>query len=91
MADIKVYGADWCSMTTRTRAHLDQQGIAYEYVNIDRDRRGAEWVAAQNGGKEKKPTVDIAGSVLAEPTNAELDKVLEEKGLVGGKSARAAS
>jgi glutaredoxin len=81
MADIKVYGADWCSLTTRTRAHLDQQGVAYEYVNIDRDRDGAEWVAAQNGGKEKKPTLDIRGYVLTEPTNAELDKVLEEKGL----------
>jgi glutaredoxin len=81
MADITVYGADWCSMTTRTREHLDQQGIAYQYVNIDRDRRAAAWVAAQNGGKEKKPTVDIAGEVLTEPTNAELDKVLGEKGL----------
>jgi glutaredoxin len=86
MADIKVYGADWCSMTARTRAHLDQQGIAYEYVNIDRDRRGAEWVAAQNGGKEKKPTLDIGGYVLTEPTNAELDKILEQKGL-GVKNA----
>jgi glutaredoxin len=81
MADIKVYGADWCSLTTRTKAHLDQQGIPYEYVNIDQDRRAAEWVAAQNGGKEKKPTLDIGGYVLAEPTNAELDKVLVEKGL----------
>jgi len=68
-------------MTTRTRAHLDHQGIAYEYVDIDRDRSAAQWVAAQNGGKEKKPTLDISGYVLSEPTNAELDKVLDEKGL----------
>jgi glutaredoxin len=81
MADITVYGADWCSMTTRTRAHLDQQGIAYQYVDIDRDRSAAAWVAAQNGGREKKPTLDIAGFVLAEPTNDELDKALAEKGL----------
>jgi glutaredoxin len=81
MADIKVYGADWCSLTKRTRAHLDQQGIGYEYVDIDRDRSAAQWVAAQNGGKEKKPTLDISGYVLSEPTNAELDKVLDEKGL----------
>lgn len=75
-------------MTTRTRAHLDQQGIAYEYVDIDRDRRAAEWVAAQNNGKEKKPTLDIGGYVLTAPTNAELDKVLEEKGLGVKNSAR---
>ena len=81
MADIKVYGADWCSMTKRTLAHLDGQGIPYEYVDIDRDRSAASWVAAQNDGREKKPTLDIGGYVMAEPTNDELDKVLKEKGL----------
>lgn len=68
-------------MTKRTRAHLDQQGIPYQYVDIERDRQAATWVADQNGGKEKKPTVDIAGVVLAEPSNQELDNVLTEKGL----------
>ena len=81
MAEVKVYGADWCSMTKRTLAHLDQQGIPYQYVDIDRDRQAASWVADQNGGKEKKPTVDIGGIVLSEPNNQELDKVLKEQGL----------
>ena len=80
MADIKVYGADWCSMTKRTLKHLDEQHIPYDYVDIDRDPRAARWVASQNGGKEKKPTLDIAGYVLAEPSNEELDKVLRQKG-----------
>ena len=55
--------------------------IPYQYVNIDRDRKAARWVASQNGGKEKKPTLDIGGTVLSEPSNEELDKVLTEKGL----------
>ena len=80
MADITVYGADWCSMTKRTLAHLDRQHVPYKYINIDRDRGAAGWVAAQNGGKEKKPTVDIAGHVLSEPSIQELDNVLREKG-----------
>jgi glutaredoxin len=80
MADIKIYGADWCSMTTRTRAHLNRRHIPYDYVDIDEDAEAASWVAAQNGGKEKKPTVDVAGTILTEPTNEELDKVLREKG-----------
>jgi hypothetical protein len=33
-------------------------------------------VKAQNGGKEKKPTIDIEGRILAEPTNKELDAAL---------------
>ncbi|MFL6414512.1 MAG: glutaredoxin family protein [Bryobacteraceae bacterium] len=80
MAEIKVYGADWCSMTKRTLHHLNQKQIPYDYVDIDRDRSAAKWVAAQNDGREKKPTLDIRGYVLAEPSNEELDQALREKG-----------
>jgi thioredoxin reductase (NADPH) len=81
MSEIKVYGADWCPLTTRTRRHLEEVGVAYDYINIDNDRESAVWVAAQNDGKEKKPTLDVAGVVLSTPTNAELDEVLRAKGL----------
>lgn len=82
MAEIKVYGADWCSMTKNTLAHLDELKIPYQYINIDHDRKAAKWVADQNDGKEKKPTLDIDGTVLSEPSDEELDEVLEEKGML---------
>jgi len=67
-------------MTKRTLQHLDQKQIPYNYVDIDRDRKAASWVASQNNGKEKKPTLDIGGTVLAEPSNNKLDEVLRDKG-----------
>ena len=67
-------------MTKRTLEHLDDKQIPYTYVNIDRDRRAASWVASQNNGREKKPTLDIGGTVIAEPSNQELDEVLRGKG-----------
>ncbi len=76
MAKIKVYGADWCSMTRRTLEHLKERGIEYQYIDIDKDREAAKWVADQNGGREKKPTLNIEGEVLSEPSNHELDRVL---------------
>lgn len=82
MADIKVYGADWCPLTKNTRAHLDKLNIPYQYINIDHDKQAAKWVADQNHGKEKKPTLDIDGQVLTEPTDQELDKVLTDKGIL---------
>ncbi len=82
MAEIKVYGADWCSMTKNTLAHLKALNLRFEYINIDQDREGAKWVAAQNNGREKKPTLDIDGTVISEPSNEELDKVLEKQGLL---------
>jgi glutaredoxin len=82
MASVKVYGADWCSMTKSALAHLKQLGVEYEYINIDRDREAAQWVAEQNGGKEKKPTIDVDGEILSEPPSGLLDQVLQAKGLL---------
>ena len=82
MASVKVYGADWCSMTKSALAHLKQLGVEYEYINIDNDREAARWVAEQNDGKEKKPTIDVDGQVLSEPSHQFLDKTLQAKGLL---------
>jgi mycoredoxin len=78
---IRVFGADWCPLTTGTLRHLDKLGLQYEYVDIERDPDAAEWVRTENGGKEKKPTVDIDGVILSEPTNAELDRVLKQQNI----------
>ncbi|HSU29819.1 MAG TPA: glutaredoxin family protein [Bryobacteraceae bacterium] len=81
MADIKLYGADWCPTTRHAREILEQMGIVYDYINIDHDRRAARWVAEQNEGKEKKPTLDIKGQVLSAPSDSELMEVLEAQGI----------
>jgi thioredoxin reductase (NADPH) len=82
MAQVKVFGADWCPLTKRALAHLKEIDVEYQYTDIDKDREAAKWVAAQNDGKEKKPTIDIDGEILTEPSNDELDKVLGAKGLL---------
>ena len=82
MATVKVFGADWCSMTKNTLAHLKRVGVPYTYVDIDNDDEARKWVAAQNNGKEKKPTLDIDGSILTEPSNSELDDVLKRAGFL---------
>lgn len=68
-------------MTKGTLAHLDRIGVPYEYIDIDKNTPGRQWVASQNGGKEKKPTLDINGQVLTEPSNRELDAALEAQGI----------
>ena len=79
---IKVYGADWCSMTVKTIKHLNDLGLEHEYVDIDKDSNAAQWVREQNHGKEKKPTVDIGGTVLSEPSNSELDRALRQQHVI---------
>jgi glutaredoxin len=76
MATIKVFGADWCPMTNRTREHLQHLGVDYEYVDIEKDPNASEWVKKQNDGKEKKPTLLIGREILSTPSNEELDAAL---------------
>lgn len=82
MASIKVYGTDDCPDTRSTRAHLDRLGIEYQYFNLRSNRQAAQWVRDHNDGKEKKPTLDIDGEVIAEPSSRELDQALRAKGLL---------
>lgn len=82
MPKVKVYGADWCGPTRRLLMHLDELGVAYEYIDVDHDEAASQWVKDQNGGKEKKPTIDIGGKILTSPNNQTLEEALRaEKAL----------
>jgi mycoredoxin len=83
MDKVKVYGADWCKDTKRTRALLDNLDVDYDYVNIEKDEQAARWVKEQNDGRERKPTVKIGEHILSVPDDAELESALREKGLAG--------
>jgi thioredoxin reductase (NADPH) len=74
---IKVYGADWCPLTGQAREHLDRLGARYEYINVEKDSAASAWVKQENGGKELKPTIDIDGVVLSEPSDAELEAAVK--------------
>lgn len=79
MAGVTVYGADWCPLTKKALEHLNQLGVEYKYIDIDNDQAAAKWVADHNHGREKKPTIDVDGQVLTEPSDAELEQVLRAK------------
>jgi glutaredoxin len=61
MKTTKVYGADWCEDTQRTREHLDALREHYQYVDIDCDPAAEAWITQKNHGKRKTPTVDLNG------------------------------
>jgi len=82
MPDVKIYGADWCSLTRAALAHLNELRVPYQYVNIDKDKAAARWVRDQNHGKERKPTINIGGRILSEPDTEELDAALTAQGLL---------
>ena len=81
---IRVYGAEWCGDTNRTRSHLAKLGVDYEFLNIDDNADLEQKVTEWGNGKRIIPVVEISakGEVrrLTEPSNTELDDALREAG-----------
>src|SRR5258707_6563845 len=70
---IKLYGTNWCSDCKRSKKFLGEQRVSYEYINIEEDLEGQEYVQrVQNGGMTIPTILFEDGSLLIEPTNAEL-------------------
>jgi thioredoxin reductase (NADPH) len=71
--EIKLYGTNWCSDCKRSKKFLGEQRIQYEFINIEEDPDGQAFVQrVQNGGMSIPTIVFEDGSMLIEPTNAEL-------------------
>lgn len=70
---IQVFGAPWCPDCKRSKQFLNEQRVPYEWKDIDQDEEARAYVQRVNNGKQIIPTVVFPdGSVLVEPTNAEL-------------------
>jgi thioredoxin reductase (NADPH) len=71
--NIKLYGTNWCSDCKRSKKFLGEQRIHYEFINIEEDMEGQAFVQrVQNGGLTIPTIVFEDGSILIEPSNAEV-------------------
>jgi thioredoxin reductase (NADPH) len=72
-ADITVFGAHWCPDCRRSKQFLGEHQIPYNWVDIEQDANGEQYVIQKNNGKRIIPTIEFDdGSILVEPSNAEL-------------------
>ena len=74
---IRMFGAPWCPDCRQAKQFLNEQHIPYEWNDIDQDEEARAYVQEVNNGKQIIPTIVFPdGSILVEPSNAELaDKV----------------
>jgi thioredoxin reductase (NADPH) len=71
--DITIYGAYWCPDCRRSKQFLGEHQIPYKWVDIEQDKEGEAYVLQKNEGKRIIPTIEFEdGSILVEPSNAEL-------------------
>lgn len=75
--EITMYGASWCSDCKRSKQFLGEQRVKYNWVDLEQHPEATAIVQRLQGGKQSIPTIVFPdGSVLVEPSNAELARKL---------------
>jgi mycoredoxin len=70
---ILVYGTTWCGDCRRARNFLDNNKIAYQWIDIETDPTGREFVEKVNHGYRSVPTIVLQdGKILVEPAYSQL-------------------
>ena len=72
MADITMYGADWCGDCRRSKRLLDRLGVDYDHVDLLQVPDAADVAHAISGRTNIPVIVFPDGTHLVEPADAEL-------------------
>jgi mycoredoxin len=73
VSPLTVYSTEWCGYCHRLVKQLDREGVAYDYVDIEKDPAAADFVMSVNGGNQTVPTVVFGdGTALTNPSLAQV-------------------
>ncbi len=73
MADVTMYSTTWCGYCRRLKLQMDEAGISYTEIDVDRDADAARYVEGVNGGNRTVPVVRFPDDTTA--TNPTLREV----------------
>ena len=77
---LMIYGTQWCGDCSRSKDFLDSIQVEYQWIDVDDEPDGREFVLNVNNGKLIVPTIVFEDrSILVEPTNDELKLKLQEQ------------
>ncbi len=79
MAQVTIYSTTWCGFCRRLKLQMDQAGISYEEIDIERDPEAAAFVEGVNGGNQTVPVIKYANdSTATNPSIREVQSQLAE-------------
>jgi mycoredoxin len=72
-----MFGADWCGDCRRAKSWLERNNVSYTVFDTDADTEARQRAVELAGGRRNIPVVLLpGGTVLVEPTDAELETAL---------------
>ena len=74
---VTMYSTKWCGYCRRLKRQLDQAGLAYREVDIERDADAARFVEGVNGGNQTVPVIEFPdGRTATNPSLAQVTAAL---------------
>ena len=73
---VQLYGADWCPDCRRAKSFLRDNGINFEFIDVDKYDWATQKVEAINNGKRIIPTILIDNTPYTNPDNVKLTDLL---------------
>ena len=71
-----LYGANWCPDCQRAKSYLQDNGIHFQFIEVDKHEWAANLVEKTNKGKRIIPTIFIDETSYTNPDNVVLKEVL---------------
>jgi mycoredoxin len=74
---VTMYSTTWCGYCRRLKIQLDQAGLDYREVDIERDADAARFVEGVNGGNQTVPVIEFPdGRTATNPSLAQVQAAL---------------
>jgi mycoredoxin len=75
---VTMYSTTWCGYCRRLKIQLDEAGVDYREVDVDRDVEAARLVMNLNGGNRTVPAVEFPdGTALTNPSFGQVQQRLD--------------
>ena len=83
LADITMYGADWCGDCRRSKRLFEELDVQVNHIDVEVDESAAAKVQEINGGAKSIPVIVLSdGTHLTEPSDNDLKAKLTSLGII---------
>ncbi len=73
---IQIYTTQWCPDCWRAPRFLEDNQVAFEEIDIERDDQAVQLVMKKNDGRRTVPTFEIDGAYYGNPSVPQLARIV---------------